>query len=103
MYILITMLLFGCGGSDSDKSAEDGEISCKDACQRYHEEPRDKEVKFIKQFYDKSGKPAYDDCFSSAINDGEDPIEHGCEKRAVESCASACEKHKSETKKKVGK
>ena len=97
------MLLFGCGGSDSDKSAEDGEISCKDACQRYYKDPRDKEVKFIKQFYEKSGQPAMDDCREAAILEAQTPQEHGCPERAVESCASACEKHKSETKKKVGK
>ena len=99
MYILISVIFLGCGGSDGDKNPEDAEISCKEACERYHKEPRDKEVKFIQRFYDKSGKPAWDDCLEAAILEAQTPQEHGCKERAVESCASACEKNKSETKK----
>ena len=97
MYILISALLFGCSGSGGDKAPEDAEISCKEACERYHKEPRDKEVKFIKRFYDKAGKPALDDCREAAILEAQTPQEHGCTERAVESCASACEKNKSKT------
>ena len=89
--------------NDGKKDHKNKKISCKDACQRYFQDPRDKEAKFVQPFYDESGRPAMDDCYEAAILEAQTPQEHGCPERAVESCASACEKHKSETKKKVGK